>query len=164
MHNTRVVSFHANPFANSRLPPDYFWEELEPEAEEGFIALGWNASSWAGSIPYPATEYKEWGELSDEERQGAVELCYLNETWSMLPLSSWAVDYAALGLALEVGGGNSTSGEELVGEISVQASKLEIAVDDSENEDAEYSSARSLGIALFRSISIVASMMLLLAW
>ena len=74
---------------------DYYWTELDEITQQAFEELGWNSSSWEGSIPAPPSEDKLYAELDSDEQQAAAELCYLPETWDGIGLEFWttATDY-----------------------------------------------------------------------
>ncbi|GAX28890.1 hypothetical protein FisN_20Lh196 [Fistulifera solaris] len=61
----------------------FSWEALESVGVDShFTSLGWSQLSWDGETDeVPASEEKSWEELSDEERSGAVGLCYIHQTW-----------------------------------------------------------------------------------
>ncbi len=61
----------------------FSWEALERVGVDNhFTSLGWSQSSWDGETDeVPDSEEKSWEELSDEERSGAVGLCYMLQTW-----------------------------------------------------------------------------------
>jgi hypothetical protein len=72
---------------------DYTWEELLEEEVQGFYqTLGWTKDNWESDNEedYPASENKDWSELSDEEKTAADELCYFEETWDEQDLSEWS--------------------------------------------------------------------------
>ncbi len=61
----------------------FSWEALESVGVDShFTSLGWSQSSWDGETDeVPASEEKSWDELTEEERSGAVGLCYIHQTW-----------------------------------------------------------------------------------
>lgn len=60
---------------------DYDWFELgESDLSECFEVLGWTEESWE-SDDAPASETKDWSELTIEEQEGATCLCFFEDTW-----------------------------------------------------------------------------------
>ena len=70
---------------------DFSWNELTKETDTVpyWTALGWNETRWDGEMEYPDSEGKLWEELTAEEQQAAVALCYFDELWSYLNISEW---------------------------------------------------------------------------
>jgi len=53
--------------------------------------LGWSAGSWESEPDHaiPASEGKDWSELSPRERAAATMLCYFAEAWDGVPVTEW---------------------------------------------------------------------------
>jgi len=73
---------------------DYYWLEMEAIVIEAWQILGWGPAAWLGAHPAPASDDLEWAALNETEREAAIELCYLQETWDGLAITSWTTDYA----------------------------------------------------------------------
>ena len=63
-----------------------FWEECGwadmTEAEQALWGkLGWNEDSWEGEAKQPASEDKNWNQLTGDERAAAKALGYTKATW-----------------------------------------------------------------------------------
>jgi len=56
-----------------------------------YITLGWNASSWDGTIDPPATANTPYEMLTVEQQKAAEQLCYRKETWDKTNLNEWAM-------------------------------------------------------------------------
>jgi hypothetical protein len=81
---------------------DYWWDELDIPILQAYQTLGWDQLHWNGLKPPPDSDGKDWYELTQEEQRAAIELCYLPETWSLLSLDFWAVNYASLAVTHEI--------------------------------------------------------------
>lgn len=73
----------------------YSWEDLEEKTGtvQYWADLGWNSTTWGGRGPdrsLPPTANMAWNELSEQEKQAAINLCYFEELWDMTPLDQWA--------------------------------------------------------------------------
>ena len=68
---------------------DYDWDELAEEGLEVFARmLGWTEESWENDGPLPV-DGKSWQDLTDEQQEGALRLCYFQELWDGMLLTSW---------------------------------------------------------------------------
>lgn len=67
--------------------PEIFWEqfswtELNPTEQWLWNVLGWNEQNWEDEeADPPASEDKDWAELTDWEREAAKRLGYDAEIW-----------------------------------------------------------------------------------
>lgn len=69
---------------------DYFWAELQLyELVDYYETLGWTQESWEGNATAPASEEKDWSELTTDEQAAAEELCFFQENWDEVPLADW---------------------------------------------------------------------------
>ena len=67
---------------------DYSWEELGTEGVQTYFqALGWTQSFWDDETGTPASEDKDWSELTDAEREAATDVCFLESTWNEVSLA-----------------------------------------------------------------------------
>jgi hypothetical protein len=70
----------------------YSWADLmTSEIDEHFIGLGWSEASWVddeGEVGPPASEEKQWHELNDVEQYHATELCFIQENWDKIDMTS----------------------------------------------------------------------------
>jgi len=57
------------------------WDVLSPAEQALWNVLGWDAESWSGAAPEPASESKNWADLSDAERFAAGKLGYDQVIW-----------------------------------------------------------------------------------
>lgn len=70
----------------------FYWNGFYGDAKVAVETLGWTAVSWDYSdetLPGPATESKDWSELSSGERAAATVLCYFGEIWDDIPITEW---------------------------------------------------------------------------
>lgn len=68
---------------------DYEWSELvQFNFSSYFETLGWSQASWDGTIAAPASEDKDWSELSAGEQEAAGNVCYEEATWNEIPLTA----------------------------------------------------------------------------
>ena len=109
---------------------DYDWEDMQEQASDAipyWEDLGWSKESWNGEVDYvPRTEIMEWDELSEQQQFAALQLCYFQETWSLVPLTAWE-EYAEGNVCLDKNTTEQETAEEPV----------EDEVDEDENEDEE---------------------------
>jgi hypothetical protein len=135
----------------------YKWKDLEKltDAVPYFEELGWNSSTWDGDIDYtPETENMDWGELSDEQQNAALALCFFEELWSKIEIPSWTeflhVDMCAVSndtIALNISTVNASDAELELGEemletpIDVDGSEIADEMEEPANEDAVIASA-----------------------
>ena len=77
---------------------DYRWFELDdiPTSSTRSVldelqTLGWTKWSWRSDhqSDWPDSEFKDWIELTTEERISAEHLCYTKELWDDIPLPQW---------------------------------------------------------------------------
>lgn len=86
----------------------YEWKDLEKNTDTipYWTGLGWNSSSWSGETAYPASEDKEWDELSEKERASAIALCFFEELWDFTNLMLWDVyedyDVCEMGVPIDI--------------------------------------------------------------
>lgn len=57
------------------------WDDLNPAEQNLWGILGWNADNWDGDGAAPASEGKNWADLTDVEQFTATRLGYLQTTW-----------------------------------------------------------------------------------
>jgi hypothetical protein len=69
----------------------YEWDELEEDGFQEYMAiLGWTEASWNGDAEYPESEDMDFDELSETQREAAMQLCYFKEVWEMeLSIPDW---------------------------------------------------------------------------
>lgn len=67
----------------------YFMEILYGSTELALETLGWTQNCWDFGSCEPASEDKDWNELTPTERGAATTLCYFNETWDEEPVTQW---------------------------------------------------------------------------
>lgn len=55
--------------------------------------LGWNSTSWNGFVEPPPTEVglMPFANLTLPQQGAVLELCYLEETWDVIPLPDWPI-------------------------------------------------------------------------
>ena len=70
----------------------YYWDELgEVEAvQNSFQTLGWTQAAWNGTADSPDSELSSWADLSDDERSALESICYFQEIWDQLDITTWA--------------------------------------------------------------------------
>merc|ERR1712238_90218 len=69
---------------------DYSWDELELYSLDTYWrALGWTRSSWEGDSNPPSTGDKFWMELTRQQQEAAIELCYIQQVWDEIPIPQW---------------------------------------------------------------------------
>jgi hypothetical protein len=70
----------------------YSWSDLMNSGIDAhFIGLGWSESSWEdveGEVDPPESEGKLWDELNEVEQYHATELCYIQENWDRIDMTS----------------------------------------------------------------------------
>mmetsp|Transcript_19167 Transcript_19167/g.27070 ORF Transcript_19167/g.27070 Transcript_19167/m.27070 type:complete len:617 (+) Transcript_19167:818-2668(+) len=75
---------------------NYNWDQI---VQNGLVAtlarFGWSEKTWNaydgtnGRLTAPVDWRKDWAELSDDQRQAAVDLCFIQQTWEELDLEDW---------------------------------------------------------------------------
>lgn len=66
---------------------DYDWAELvQYNVSEHLETLGWTQAMWEGGTETPASDDKDWSQLTVEEQAAAEELCYDQDLWNEVPL------------------------------------------------------------------------------
>ena len=66
------------------------WEDLDDwDVLEYVQVLGWTEDSWNDQAHPPASDDKDWDELSYAEKSAANALCYFFELWDKAPLTDW---------------------------------------------------------------------------
>ena len=69
---------------------DYDWAELQLYDLVGYYeTLGWSQESWEGNATAPASEEKDWSQLTAVEQAAADEVCYFQDNWDGVPLADW---------------------------------------------------------------------------
>ena len=66
---------------NLELWDEVEWAEMTPAERELWSVLGWTQSSWDEEGAAPASESKNWDQLSKEEQATARRLGYDEKTW-----------------------------------------------------------------------------------
>jgi len=70
----------------------YGWSDLQQYGLATYwAALGYNRARWEGLAGPPAAVDLLWAELNEAQQNAAEELCYVEETWNMVPLEEWFV-------------------------------------------------------------------------
>lgn len=72
----------------------YRWNEMtnfHPTLLEAAETLGWDKMSWTSGNNIPESEFKNWTDLSIDERLAAEEFCFVAELWDGIDLRDWAV-------------------------------------------------------------------------
>jgi len=62
----------------------YAWDELEQfNIDKAYMELGWDQEAWESDNPrdWPDTAETKWVDLSDDEKQAAANLCFMDWTW-----------------------------------------------------------------------------------
>jgi len=68
----------------------YYWDELEDAGvAKYYSALGWTKASWEEGGAEPAIEDLYWNELSETEKENAINLCYFEYSWNWIGLDDW---------------------------------------------------------------------------
>ncbi|KAL7526048.1 hypothetical protein ACHAXR_001289 [Thalassiosira sp. AJA248-18] len=67
----------------------YYWSGLEAERIANYEILGWNETMWAEELDVPDTEEMYWDELSPQQQQAALNVCYSKNSWDGIPLGEW---------------------------------------------------------------------------
>ncbi|GEM_PF-1392382 len=61
---------------------DISWADMNSTEQQLWEVLGWNAHDWENdTAKKPASENKNWKELTEEEQQAAEKLRYTEQTW-----------------------------------------------------------------------------------
>ena len=85
---------------------DYFWSELqEEELAIHYETLGWTEQSWNGTASAPASDDKDWADLSASEKAAAEALCWNQDLWDGMSLDSagYARSTSSMFVALTIG-------------------------------------------------------------
>lgn len=83
---------------------DSSWSLLERNGVQVFYrVLGWTEQLW-DSDGAPPSDDKYWRQLSIEEKDAAIELCFRQETWDGIPLTAWSGS-RSISMLLSVGMG-----------------------------------------------------------
>lgn len=68
----------------------YFWSSFHEDLRVAIETLGWTEETWDDdSTTVPASEVKDWSELTPEEKAAATRLCYFEEIWNEAPITDW---------------------------------------------------------------------------
>ena len=68
----------------------YDWEDLSPAGvQEYYRNLGWDRESWNGNIEAPESDSSAWDELTEDEQQNLIQLCWIEPTWNEEDLMTW---------------------------------------------------------------------------
>lgn len=68
---------------------DYSWDELVATGKHSWYQrLGWSKDHWehvADTVPY--TEARWWGQLTDDEKTAANQICFFEENWDKVDMN-----------------------------------------------------------------------------
>jgi hypothetical protein len=67
-----------------------WWKDLEERGLDQYVkVLGWDEDRWNHDGPVPDTDDVYWDDLTQEQQEAAIQICYFRELWDNVPIPEW---------------------------------------------------------------------------